>query len=123
MGDTTYSVRVAASIAKRGEGATRRRAGLTFGAEPILVSTAEGIEGAAVVTEDQLVAILEDSNLRPGDAPYPEPGLRVKEVGQPALQGVEHPVKDAPEDDEEGEEDHEKPVERRPGRPRRAAKE
>lgn len=132
MGDT-YSVRVAASIAKRGEGATRRRAGLTFGAEETIVSTDKEREGATHVTKKQLRQILDDSNLRAGDQVYPEPGLRVKEVAgvekreegdepppDDADQGREVPPQHTPEADEPPVEPE---TERKPGRPRKAAKE
>lgn len=124
MGET-YSVRVAAPIAKRGEGATRRRAGLTFGAEETLVSTDKEREGATHVTKKQLEQILEDSNLRGGDQVYPEPGLRVKEVGNPALEADAALVADlqvATEGVEEGVAAF-RAESRQPGRPRKAAKE
>lgn len=143
MGNT-FSVRVAASIAKRGEGATRRRAGLTFGAGETIVSTDKDREGATHVTKKQLKQILEDSNLRVGDAQYPEPGLRVKEVAvvekqeegdelppEDTGQGKEVPAVDATVGNESEVEGvvlddalrADPEPERRPGRPRKAAKE
>jgi len=125
MGGDTYTVRVAASIAKRGEGATRRRAGLTFGGQDTLVTTTEGVEGAVLVTEGQLAAILEDSNLRAGDSPYPEPGLRVKEVTQDKDAIADHRPEAAILDPDlrNPTEAHAQTEGRQPGRPRKAAKE
>jgi hypothetical protein len=125
MGET-YSVRVAASIAKRGEGATRRRAGLTFGAEETLVSTDKEREGATHITKKQLRQILDDSNLRAGDTPYPEPGLRVKEVGgdqgPEADSALVEDLRTAAAGVEEGAAAS-RAEGRQPGRPRKAAKE
>lgn len=58
-----FYVRVAGEIARRGPGATRRRAGVTFTGDEQLVST-EAAAGAVEVTADQLAAILDDPFLR-----------------------------------------------------------
>lgn len=75
----TYAVRAAVHIVRRGLPLTRRRAGIPFAAEETLISTDPNEEGATIVTEAQLAAILDDSNLRPADSTNKaEPGLRAK---------------------------------------------
>jgi len=84
MATGTYTVRAAGAITRRGEGRVRRRGGLVFGQTDVLVSTESGVEGALVVTEKALDAILHDSNLRDKESTDPStPGLRVKAVDAP----------------------------------------
>jgi hypothetical protein len=92
MAKGTYSVRAAAAISRRGEGHARRRAGLVFGESEMLVSTNPKQEGAVRVTEEQLDAILHDSNLRDPESPDSStPGLRAKEVAAAAAAQSEAP--------------------------------
>lgn len=118
MSATTYAVRAAADITRRGPGHTRRRAGLVFGESETLISTEPGTGGLSV-TPEQLRAILQDSNLRQDDAgDSSTPGLRVKLVAEraAAVAGAEPETGAAA-----GEEPV--PLRRSPGRPRKAAQE
>jgi len=103
MATGTYTVRAVGAITRRGEGHVRRRGGLAFGQTDVLVSTDPEVEGAQVVTEAGLDAILHDSNLRDKASTDPSaPGLRVKAAGAPAPVAVEEEgeeVEDEPEDE------------------------
>lgn len=59
----TYSVKAYGPIARRETNSVRRRAGIAFGREETLVTTDPGVEGATLVTEEQLDLILGDSCL------------------------------------------------------------
>lgn len=87
-----FSVRASAEISRREVGRNiRRRAGLEFGAESRLVSDGE-YEGAVVVTEEQLDAIVADEHLRKSAVAV----------------AVEYPPEPSPPDDEgEGDEGEE----------------
>lgn len=116
MATGTYSVRAAAAISRRGESHVRRRAGIAFGSEETMVSTDRDEAGAVHVTEEQLAAILDDSNLRAPDSPeHTEPGLRAKAVALPAPPAAKAAQMEEDEvKDEEDEEDEEKVPEDEP---------
>ena len=89
MATGTYSVKAQAHIKRRGEPIVRRRAGIAFGSEETIVTTAEGGEGL-LITEDQLDVILHDSNLREAQSKdASRPGLRVKNLEPASGQGEE----------------------------------
>lgn len=109
----TYSVRAVSAISRRGEGHVRRRGGIAFGESEVLVSTDPNEPGAELVTEEQLDAILHDSNLRDPESKDPTtPGLRAKEVVAQ--------VPSAPQDDDSGEGEEETAVSAPKSRKRKA---
>lgn len=62
---TAYTVTASRQVvALRGGQGSRRRGGLTFGAQPVTVATTDAVGVDHVVTASQLKEILEDSQLR-----------------------------------------------------------
>lgn len=100
-----YSVRASGAILRRGAGNFRRRAGLTFGESEQLVSAGE-YPGVQQLEQEQIDAILHDSNLRDAESTDPATaGLRVKLAEAPDMPATEEPEEaEAPEGEDEGNE-------------------
>jgi len=112
MATGTYTVRAVGAITRRGEDHVRRRGGLAFGATEVLVSTDPDVEGAQVVTEEALDAILHDSNLRAPESTDPSaPGLRVKAQAPPAAAASVEDEEEHEAEEEVDEEADEEPAE------------